>query len=137
MKKIQLLFLFTILYATQAVGQKLNESPLRKLQMAEFAISRLYVDSVNETKLVEDAIVGMLEHLDPHFALGNGEMGIFVIINTDTDNYFIDECQRTSYYRIVPDSKGVECPWKDCFGHKCVEYLKLSLLCLLRLPDCL
>ena len=60
MKKIQLLFLFTILYAAQAVGQKQNESPLRKLQMAEFAISRLYVDSVNETKLVEDAIVLLL-----------------------------------------------------------------------------
>lgn len=73
MKKIQLLFLFTILYAAQAVGQKLNESPLRKLQMAEFAISRLYVDSVNETKLVEDAIVGMLEHLDPHSTYSNPE----------------------------------------------------------------
>ena len=71
MKKIQLLFLSTILYAAQAVGQKLNESPLRKLQMAEFAISRLYVDSVNETKLVEDAIVGMLEHLDPHSTYSN------------------------------------------------------------------
>lgn len=73
MKKIQLLLLFTILYTAQAAGQKLNESPLRKLQMAEFAISRLYVDSVNETKLVEDAIVGMLEHLDPHSTYSNPE----------------------------------------------------------------
>ncbi len=40
--------------------------PLRKLQMAEFAINRLYVDTVNENQLVEHAIIGMLEHLDPH-----------------------------------------------------------------------
>ena len=43
-------------------------SPLRKLQMAEMAISTFYVDSVNENKLVEDAIVGMLDKLDPHSA---------------------------------------------------------------------
>lgn len=43
-----------------------SDSPLRKLQMAEMAISNLYVDSVDEQKLVEDAIRGMLEKLDPH-----------------------------------------------------------------------
>ena len=41
-------------------------SPLRKLQYAEVAINNLYVDSVDEKKLVEDAIRGMLEKLDPH-----------------------------------------------------------------------
>ena len=39
---------------------------LQKLLNAEYAISTLYVDSVNEDKLVEDAIKGMLESLDPH-----------------------------------------------------------------------
>lgn len=43
-----------------------DESPLRKLQIAELAISNLYVDNVDEGKLVEDAIRGMLEKLDPH-----------------------------------------------------------------------
>lgn len=43
-----------------------DESPLRKLQIAELAIANLYVDSVDEQKLVEDAIRGMLEKLDPH-----------------------------------------------------------------------
>jgi carboxyl-terminal processing protease len=42
------------------------ESPLRKLQIAEMAVNNLYVDSVDEQKLVEDAIRGMLEQLDPH-----------------------------------------------------------------------
>ena len=43
-----------------------NDSPLRKLQIAELAITNLYVDSVDEEKLVEDGIRGMLEKLDPH-----------------------------------------------------------------------
>ena len=43
-----------------------KDSPLRKLQIAEMAINNLYVDTVNEDKLVEDAIRGMLEKLDPH-----------------------------------------------------------------------
>ena len=45
------------------VGAK---SSLRKLQLAEMAISRLYVDTVNEESLVENGIRGMLEKLDPH-----------------------------------------------------------------------
>ncbi len=43
-----------------------KDSPLRKLQIAEMAINSLYVDSVDERKLVEDAIRGMLKELDPH-----------------------------------------------------------------------
>ena len=43
-----------------------EDSPLRKLQIAEMAVTNLYVDSVNEDKLVEDGIRGMLEKLDPH-----------------------------------------------------------------------
>ena len=43
-----------------------DDSPLRKLQFAEVAITNLYVDSVDEKKLAEDAIRGMLDKLDPH-----------------------------------------------------------------------
>jgi len=43
-----------------------NNNQLRKLSIAEMAINSLYVDSVDENKLVEDAIRGMLEKLDPH-----------------------------------------------------------------------
>ena len=39
---------------------------MRKVQIAEMAINNLYVDSVDEQKLVEDGIRGMLEKLDPH-----------------------------------------------------------------------
>lgn len=43
-----------------------NDSELRKLNIAEMAVKNLYVDEVDEHKLVEDAIRGMLEKLDPH-----------------------------------------------------------------------
>lgn len=45
---------------------KFLQSPARKLQLAEFAISKLYVDSVDEHRLVEAAIREMLVQLDPH-----------------------------------------------------------------------
>lgn len=38
----------------------------QKLGMAERAVEMLYVDTVNADRLVEDAIRGMLEGLDPH-----------------------------------------------------------------------
>ena len=47
-------------------AQLKSDSPLRKLQLAEMAITNFYVDSVNEQKLSEDAIRGMLKGLDPH-----------------------------------------------------------------------
>ncbi|MBR1500275.1 MAG: S41 family peptidase, partial [Bacteroidaceae bacterium] len=48
-----------------AVSAQISDA-LRKLQIAEYATTQLYVDSVDENKLVEDAIRGMLEKLDPH-----------------------------------------------------------------------
>lgn len=39
-----------------------------KLRIAEMAIANLYVDTVDESRLVEDAIRGMLTKLDPHSA---------------------------------------------------------------------
>ena len=47
------------------------ESQLRKLSIAEMAIKNLYVEEVDEQKLVEDAIRGMLEKLDPHSTYTN------------------------------------------------------------------
>lgn len=48
-------------------------SPAQKLRLAEAYINQLYVDTVNEEKLVEDAIRGMLEKLDPHSSYSNAE----------------------------------------------------------------
>ena len=43
-----------------------DDNPLYKLMTAENAITKLYVETVDENKLVEDGIRGMLERLDPH-----------------------------------------------------------------------
>ena len=51
------------LVATAATAQK-PSMEARKLQLALFAITNLYVDSTDESKLVEDAITGMLDKLD-------------------------------------------------------------------------
>lgn len=50
---------------TVAMAQRIPQN-LNKLLNAEYAINSLYVDSVDENKLVEYAIVGMLQKLDPH-----------------------------------------------------------------------
>lgn len=39
---------------------------IRKMILSQSAIKQLYVDSVDDKKLVEDAIKGMLKELDPH-----------------------------------------------------------------------
>src|SRR3712207_9140249 len=58
--------LFICLYAISIQAQNQKASAMRKLQMAEFAIANFYVDKVDENKLVEAAIIKMLEQLDPH-----------------------------------------------------------------------
>ena len=60
-----------IAQATIAQAQHKSENNLRKLNYAEQVITNLYVDEVDETKLVEDAIRGMLEKLDPHSSYTN------------------------------------------------------------------
>ena len=67
MKRFLILFVF-VLFLLPAFAQKKNATHenARKLQLALYAIENLYVDKTDETKLVEDAIVGMLDKLDPH-----------------------------------------------------------------------
>ena len=77
-------------------------SPARKLQLAEFAISNLYVDPVDEEKMVESAIIKMLSDLDPHSTYADPEEvkrmneplkgnfdGIGVQFNMSTDTLFV------------------------------------------------
>lgn len=69
LKRVGMVFLLglTCCLALQAQHSRRNDdAALRKLQLAEMAIYNLYVDSVNQNKLVEDGIRGMIEKLDPH-----------------------------------------------------------------------
>ena len=72
-----ILLLLSLLFALPACAQSpyddLDIAQIKKLQMAQVAISSLYVDSVDQKKLVEDAINGMLEKLDPHSSYTDAE----------------------------------------------------------------
>lgn len=67
---LTILSVLTVLNVTAASHSQKN---MKKLMNAEFAISEFYVDSVNEDKLVEDAIRGMLDKLDPHSVYSTAE----------------------------------------------------------------
>ena len=58
--------LLSLTAGAQATFTPTEVNALRKLQMAEYAINNLYVDSVNMGDLTENAIRGMLNSLDPH-----------------------------------------------------------------------
>ena len=64
MKK-SLLLAFAVMLTLGAIAERIPSS-ISTLLNAEYAIKSCYVDSVDENKLVEDAIIGMLEKLDPH-----------------------------------------------------------------------
>lgn len=69
--------LLAILASSAAIAgvcaQRPDINANNKLRMAEAAVAQLYVDSVDENKLVETAIKSMLESLDPHSAYSNAE----------------------------------------------------------------
>lgn len=100
MKKI-LYLIFAFLGIAASAQQFL---PVHKLQYAEQAISKLYVDSVDQDKLVEDAIKAMLKDLDPHSSYTNAKetkdlneplegsfSGIGISFNMATDTLYIIE----------------------------------------------
>ncbi len=60
----------------QAQSRRLSpktEMALRKLTMAEMALKTLYIDTLDETKLTDAAIKGMLSELDPHTSYTNAD----------------------------------------------------------------
>lgn len=57
--------LLLVLLGTSLNAQKFDKD-LQKLQLAYKLISTFYVDSIDDGKLVENAISGMLTKLDPH-----------------------------------------------------------------------
>ena len=66
MKKIALSLALLVGCSAFMLAQFNRNSTMQKLLNAQYAISNFYVDTVNNDKLVEEAIKGMLESLDPH-----------------------------------------------------------------------
>ena len=100
MKKI----FYAIIALLAAAASAQQFLPAHKLQYAEQAISKLYVDSVDQDKLVEDAIKGMLKSLDPHSSYTDAKetkdlneplegsfSGIGISFNMSTDTLYIIE----------------------------------------------
>jgi len=57
---------FLLCFSSFLAAQNEPSPEIRKLFEATTKIKALYVDTINDKKLVEGAIVGMLEKLDPH-----------------------------------------------------------------------
>ncbi|MCH5229551.1 MAG: S41 family peptidase [Muribaculaceae bacterium] len=104
MRKLLFLITLSITCLTTIMWGKpdLSLSENNKLRLAEAAISQLYVDSVDETKLVEEAIVAMLSSLDPHSQYSNAEetkelneplagnfSGIGITFNMNNDTLYV------------------------------------------------
>ena len=83
-------------------GNIFNDPAIRKVSIAMAAIENLYVDTINNNKLAEDAITGLLEKLDPHSAYLTAEEvketneplqgnfdGIGIVFNMLTDTLYV------------------------------------------------
>ena len=57
---------FIFLFSLSAYSQGISALQQRKLAQALSAISAMYVDTINDKKVVEASIRGVLEELDPH-----------------------------------------------------------------------
>ena len=66
MKKTLIFTIGILTCLLSATAQKNVDDQIRKLIISTATINNYYVDSVDTEKLVEDAIRGMLEKLDPH-----------------------------------------------------------------------
>lgn len=105
MKKASSLILLLLAISYTSMAQHLSPSmqkALRKLETAAYAISNLYVDSIDNNKMAEYAIQGILKELDPHSTYTNPEEtkeeleplnagfdGIGVQFNTLTDTVYV------------------------------------------------
>ena len=102
MKHFLLVFALLLSLNSCSYGQGNNNPAIRKVNMVMYAIENLYVDTINNNKLAEDAIIGLLEKLDPHSSYSNPEEvkelneplqgnfdGIGVSFNMLTDTLYI------------------------------------------------
>ena len=73
MKKNVSTIILCLICVAMVHAQQQPDMQTRKLLIGYSAISNLYVDKTDDKKLVENAIVGMLEKLDPHSNYSDAE----------------------------------------------------------------
>ncbi len=104
MKKNTLLLACSLLLANSLFSQFQMTPGTQKMSLAMYAIKNLYVDQVNENKLVEEGLRAMVKELDPHSAymtademkemnepLQGGFDGIGISFNMMNDTLFVIE----------------------------------------------
>ncbi|MDR0681565.1 MAG: S41 family peptidase [Dysgonamonadaceae bacterium] len=73
MKNVFFSFLLSIFLVSCSYGQGISDPAIGKVNMTIKAIESLYVDTINRNKLAEDAIIALLQRLDPHSAYMTSE----------------------------------------------------------------
>ena len=102
MKRIYGIALCLLIALFAGVASAQISDAMRKLNTAVFAVREMYVDTVNETKMVEDMINHMLRELDPHSSYTTAEetkalneplegnfSGIGIQFNIDNDTLLV------------------------------------------------
>lgn len=72
-RTFSLLSTLLLVAAMTAVRADIKLTPDRKLAFAQQIIANYYVDEIDTTKVVEDAIIAMLKDLDPHSTYTNAD----------------------------------------------------------------
>ncbi|MCC8145732.1 MAG: S41 family peptidase [Bacteroidales bacterium] len=66
MKNVLFILIFSICLTSCTYGQRFNDPAANKINFTVAAIEHMYVDTVNKTKLADEAITSLLQKLDPH-----------------------------------------------------------------------
>ena len=102
MKKFLLTGLIGLSMCFNTFAQSMNMSPSQKLRYAAGIIENYYVDTVNTTKITDEAIIAMLKTLDPHSSYSTPEetrelteplegkfSGIGITFNMQSDTLYV------------------------------------------------
>ena len=89
MKKILFKFIITLFFTSNLLANTNNEELYKKIDLFAEVLDKIkkeYVDKVDQSELIDDAINGALQSLDPYSAYMNPEF--FDSMQTDTRGEF-------------------------------------------------
>lgn len=66
MKNVLFILIFSLFLTSCTYGQRFNDPAINKINFTVTAIEKMYVDTINKQKLADDAVISLLQKLDPH-----------------------------------------------------------------------
>lgn len=124
-RTLTLLASLFIVTALSAVRADFKLTPDRKLAFTQQIIANYYVDEIDTTKVVEDAIIAMLKDLDPHSTYSNAQetreltepldgnfSGIGIRFQMDNDTLYVIESVAggpSERVGILPGDRIISC----------------------------